>query len=475
MNDALSPTEVMINLAAALFLIPIAAGMFCKLPKLVMFGFLVVLFFFADSTYGELQTVNNLYSRGVGMYYFSLLNLALFVLGATALVKRLAHPQGPAVAPSVTKYFIAFVFLFSGHVVAGLMQGIELNVILGYNGILNVFNMMIFMYLVIMSFNSEKDIKQLLLFIIAAAALRAVFGGVRYAFMGGDTANPYRNFDGFDIKIYFFDIGDNFIAALAAFAIAWMLTSPQVRLSFLSRAVLLGLLALEIAVVALSYRRSGLLGLGLMFLFLLAQLPGKRKIFFAMVACVAISFAASIFFEQRLQFAGGGRDGILSSLLFDVAPSRGGIKDSRFYELYAAAQSVGSNWLFGLGTWGRFYGDSELLSYHDGNYTFVHSGFGHIILKAGVVGVIIFSCILGAIVRFYLRHRKSLVGYARMLADTGFAGMLFWFPTLLIGTPVIEYRTMQLIGLTLALPFVAVGMQAYQVRQYQYHYQHAAA
>ena len=44
----------------------------------------------------------------------------------------------------------------------------------------------------------------------------------------------------------------------------------------------------------------------------------------------------------------------------------------------------------------------------------------------------------------------------------GFAGFLFWIPTLLIGTRIIEFRTMLLIGLTLALPFVAVGMENYR-------------
>jgi hypothetical protein len=34
-------------------------------------------------------------------------------------------------------------------------------------------------------------------------------------------------------------------------------------------------------------------------------------------------------------------------------------------------------------------------------------------------------------------------------------------PTLLIGTPIIEFRTMLLIGLTLALPFVAVGLETH--------------
>jgi hypothetical protein len=34
------------------------------------------------------------------------------------------------------------------------------------------------------------------------------------------------------------------------------------------------------------------------------------------------------------------------------------------------------------------------------------------------------------------------------------AGLLFWLPTLLIGTPIIEFRSMLLIGMTLALVYL---------------------
>jgi hypothetical protein len=74
-----------------------------------------------------------------------------------------------------------------------------------------------------------------------------------------------------------------------------------------------------------------------------------------------------------------------------------------------------------------------------------------------------------------LKHRRTLAGNARLIADAGFAGFLFWIPTLLIGTPIIEFRTMLLIGLTLAMPFVAVGMHNYQVRHTLYRHLYAAA
>ncbi|RZI40185.1 O-antigen ligase domain-containing protein [Herbaspirillum sp. HC18] len=472
MTPALSPTEVTINLVGALFTIPIVFGIFIKAPKLVVFGFIGVLFCFSDSNWGQLESEATIYSRGAGMFYFSLLNLILMVSGVAALLKRLANPQAPQLAPPMAKYLAAFAFLLLGHVVVGLMQGIDLNVILGYAGVFNVLNMMVFMYLVIMAFENEKDTRKLLMMIIFLATARAIFGAVRYFMFDGDTANPYRNFEGLNIKIFFFDINDNFVASLGAFCAAWLLTAPEAKLSWFKRSLLLGFLLLEIAAVALSFRRTSLIGLGLMFVFLFLRLPGTRKVTFAVLAAVLLSVIATVFYEQRLQF--NSENSMLSSLIYDIAPDRG-IKGGRFYELYAAAQSMDGNWLFGRGTWGTFSGDRDLLSYHGNDFGFVHSGFGHMLLKTGIVGLLLFSAILVTYITFYLRHRKYLFGYARLIGDAGFAGFLFWIPTLLVGTPIIEFRTMMMLGLSLALPFIAVGIRNVQVRRYQYDPHYAVA
>jgi len=349
---------------------------------------------------------------------------------------------------------------------------VELNVILGYRGIFNVLNMMVFMYLVIMAFENEKDSQRLLMMIIALATARAIFGAVRYFIFDGDASNPYRNFEGLDIKIFFFDINDNFVASLGAFCAAWLLTAPEAKLGWFKRFLLLAFLALEVAAVALSFRRTSLIGLGLMFLFLFLRLPGTRKFAFAIIAAGLLAAVASVFYQHRLQFSS--EDSVLSSLIYDIAPDRG-IKDSRFYELYAAAQSMDGNWLFGRGTWGTFSGDRDRLSYHGDDFTFVHSGFGHMLLKTGIVGLLLFCGLLAAYVTFYLRHRTMLTGYTRLVGDAGFAGFLFWVPTLLVGTPIIEFRTMMMMGLVLAMPFIAVGIRNYQVRASLYNPHYAVA
>jgi len=472
MTPALTPAEVYTNLVAALFIIPVVFGIFIKAPKLIVLGFIGVLFGFSDSTWGQLETEASIYSRGSGMFYFSLLNLTLLTAGVAALLKRLANPHGMLLSTPMAKYVGAFMFLLFGHVVVGLMEGIELDVILGYRGIINVLNMLIFMYLIIFAFDKERDWQTLLFTIVGLAGVRAIFGGVRYFLFDGDTANPYRNFEGLDIKIFFFDISDNFVASIGAFCAAWLLTAPEIRLHWFKRMLLLAFLVLEIAAVALSFRRSSLIGLGLMFVFLFLRIPGGKKIIFALLAAGLLAAVASIFYEHRLQFAS--QDSILSSLIYDITPDRG-IKDGRFYELYAAAQSMEGNWLFGRGTWGSFIGDRDRLSYHGDDFSFVHSGFGHMVLKTGIVGLMLFCAMLYTYIAFYMRHRNQLIGMRRLIADCGFAGFLFWIPTLLIGTPIIEFRTMLLLGLTLAMPFIAVGGRYYPAPRHQIDSHYAAA
>lgn len=471
MNASLTPGEVTLSLLASLFIVPLVWGLFIRIPKLVVFGFLAVLFMFSDSTWGQLNAGGTIYSRGSGMFYFSLINLGLFAAGMAALLKRLADRGGPPLAPPLTRYFAIFSFLLFGHIVIGILVGIELPAILSYNGILNIMNMFVFMYLTIMAFDSEKDGQELMFAIVVLAAIRAIYGALRYFLMGGDPSNPYRNFEGMDVRIVFFDMGDNFIAAIGAFCAAWLLTAPEVRLSLLKRAVLFGLLMLQIAAVALSFRRSSLIGLALMFVFLFLRIPGQRKFFFALLAGGLLFMIATLFYQYRLQFAAD--EGLLASLIYDII-GEGDLRYGRFYELWLAVQSMEDHWLFGRGTWGTFRGDADALAFHT-DFGFVHSGFGHIVLKTGLVGLAVFCAMLGAFTLFYLRHRNALLGNARLMADAGFAGFLFWLPTLAIGTPIIEFRTMLLFGLTFALPLIAVGAQNRQVQTHYYQGAYAAA
>ena len=436
--------------------IPIIIIICIEKPKLAPLFFITVLFLFSDSTWGELNPVNTIYSRGSGLFNFSLLEIILLTSGFACLIRKLANPHHSRMAAPLSNYFFAIIVLLIMHILVGTYLRIDIFTILNGNGIINVLNMLIFMYMLIMAFNNEKDEKKILYLVIFLAGIRAAFGLIRYFMFEGDSANPYRNFEGLDTKILFFDISDNFVASLAAFWAAWILTSSNIKLSIIKRFSLYVFLGLEVAVVALSFRRSSLVGLALMFIFLLFRISGKQRFKFVLLGLCILSASAVILFHKRLQFSSTGN--LMTTLIYDMSPENA--STNRFYELTAAAKSVGENWLVGLGTWGTFTGDPDLLSYHkEKHFNFVHSGFGHLLLKSGLIGLLLFLGIIANYVKTYFKHWKSLSGNARLLSDAGFAGFLFWIPTLLIGTPIIEYRTMLLIGLVLAMPFVAINLK----------------
>ncbi len=451
-----APDPFLLLLAAVLSL-PIAIAVCLRAPMMVTLGFVTILCVFSSSTWGQLQEENTIYARGTGIFAFSILNLLLWTAAAAMLIRTktqewMIKTNGLNLQSPFPLFLAAFSFMLLGHLVLGLMSGIDAIAVFGYNGIINVLNMTLFALLILRTIDSEQHRHQLLLWLLGLAALRAAFGLVRYQFFGGDTANPYRNFEKLDLKLVYFDIADNYIAALAAFCIAWLLLMPGVRMSLHKRALLLGLFAMEIATVALSFRRSSLVGLGLMFAVLLWQLPWQRRILCGGVGIAAIMIGAATLMKERLQF-NTQRTGFLSSLLYDVGPRRA-TEVSRFYELEAAAKSLDGQWLFGLGSWGTFYGNEDALDYHFGKFDFVHSGFGHLVLKSGLVGLLMFIALLGACVLHYFRRRAAMRGNSALLADMSMAGLLFWSPTLLIGTPIIEFRSMLLIGMTLAMVYL---------------------
>src|SRR6476661_6759301 len=96
MNTPMDTTEVFSTLLIALLIIPVVLAVTLKAPKLVAYSFIVALCLFSYSSWGEIEIGNNLYSRGVGMFNFSLINLALFVAGIAVIMKKLAPSQGPS-------------------------------------------------------------------------------------------------------------------------------------------------------------------------------------------------------------------------------------------------------------------------------------------------------------------------------------------------------------------------------------------
>ena len=128
----------------------------------------------------------------------------------------------------------------------------------------------------------------------------------------------------------------------------------------------------------------------------------------------------------------------------------------RFVELYAAWLTLKHDWVLGLGAWGHYDGFrfSEL-AWHRGDFSWMHSGVLHVWLKFGVVGVAIVLAAAWLYVRFVWQQQRQVVPQLRGLVLLGAAGAVFFLPTLLIGTPLIEFRTMQLLAFCVALPYLA--------------------
>ena len=469
-TDVTAASDTFLVLLVAVIALPFLLAACWRQPASVTLGFVAILCVFSSSTWGQLQEENTLYARGTGLFYFSLINLLLWVAVAAAAMRQSTNHATVTTSAPFSRFLAAFAFLLLAHVVVGLVADKELTLIFSYNGILNILNLLLFSWLLFSTLTTQDNRQSLIKLFLILAGVRALFGVIRYQWFEGDSANPYRNFESLDMKLVFFDIGDNYIAALAAFCLAWLLLMPTVRIKLWQRIFMSGWLVIEIATVALSFRRSSLIGLALMILVLIWQLPWRRRIAVVAVSSFAMMTASATLLRERLQFNVNNQStGFLSSLLYDVGPDRA-TETSRFYELESAARSLEGNWWFGLGSWGSFYGNEDILDYHFGKFDFVHSGFGHVILKSGILGLTLFLGLLVTFIIHYLQRRKHLSGTSALLADAGFAGFLFWTPTLLIGTPIIEFRSMLLIGFTLALPYLhSLQSHSFNTRSQPHH------
>jgi O-Antigen ligase len=205
-----------------------------------------------------------------------------------------------------------------------------------------------------------------------------------------------------------------------------------------------------------SYRRTAWGGLAIaVVLFALCQpkqLRYKLLLGFAVLGLPALLYKA-------VQRSGENMHGasMLERLMPDIAANGElSFTTGRFSELYAAFLSFKESPVFGLGAWGRYDGSrfSEL-SWHHGDFGWMHSGLLHVALKSGLVGAGISVWVLVAVIRFVVRVKASMHVNELGIMMAGLAGLLFMLPNWLIGTPVIEYRTMQLMALTVALPYMA--------------------
>jgi hypothetical protein len=425
-------------------------------------AYFTLILYFPSASWGVVDAAagDNFYTRATGTFYFSAINLMLFGLVLQAFfARRFARPL--PVLHNLGVPALLFGIILVGNLVVGLsMRDVRWFQVIGYSGLLNVANFMFAFYVLVAVLREPRDLDRLVNLLLFCAVTRGLWGLVRFVALGGDPANFYENFQHLGVKLTFFDINDSLIATLAMFIAGWRLASGRCQ-GLGSKLGHWAIVLLELFIIVFSYRRIGWGGLVLAaLLFAFSQRPSLRWGLLASYVFIGLPGLAYKMTQRAGEAAKGGS--LLERMFPDVVS--GGhfnFTTGRFSELYAAWLSLKSNLVLGLGAWGRFDGFrfSEL-AWHRGDFSWMHSGMMHIMLKTGLFGAALVLATLWLYLRFVMRHRHSLPQEQRGVLLAGVAGVLFMLPTWAVGTPVIEFRTMQLLALCFALPYLAAAAAA---------------
>ena len=422
-------------------------------------AYLTMLLYLPNGTYGVINAAADIdfYNRATGTFYFSAINVMLFGLALQAFfARRMVLPL--PVAHNLRLPALAFLAIFAGNVlVAQFLREVHWTQVIGPAGLLNVFNFMLAFYVLTAALRNPRDLDRLVNLILFCAVTRGLWGLVRFAALGGDPANFYANVQHIDVRLTFFDINDSLIATLALFVVGWRLMTGQCS-SVGSKLFHWGIVALELFIIVFSYRRTAWGGMLLALLFFAFCRPVRQRWWLLVLSLSAgLPLLAYKLVQRSGNTAYGGS--LLERMLPDIVRNgQFNFTTGRFAELYAAWLSMKESPLWGLGTWGRYDGSrfSEL-AWHRGDFGWMHSGVLHIMLKSGLIGVAAVVLMAVLFVKFVARERHHLDERQRGVFYLGTAGLLFMLPNWLIGTPVIEFRTMQLMALCTALPFLAVA------------------
>jgi O-antigen ligase len=453
-------------IAMAVFAV-LALGLFIAYPKygaLVMFLAVLV---FVNTAYG-LQDADrggfSVYTKGGRYLPLPIIQFYLYgLLLATWFSNRFSGYR--PLQQSGGTWMLLFVVMFVAHFAVGLYEGEHWLLLSSQRGLVNVIHMIMVIYITVSVLRNEKDLSGLAKVFLAVVVYHGIYGLGRYLLFGGDPQNAYGNFGNLNIKITYWDINEGLIAAMAAFYFAWRLTREWNKLSIGTKWLFMACLAIELLVIVFSFRRSnwfGLLLVGTFFLYW--QPPAKRWIYLVIGGAVLLPSLLAVGTYRAQETLGRDDVTLIERLAPDSAKAKSLTdKKSRFFELYTAWLTVQKKPVFGVGTWGSFnVGGSEhiALSYHEGRYDFVHSGLGHVLLKSGFLGLILFLGMMVALWRYASRMRQYIPEKNLAVFESFRAGLLFFLPTLISGTPIAEFRTMIWLGLVLAIPVAIAKLYA---------------
>lgn len=416
----------------------------------------ILLFCIPNSSFGLLDPTadRNFYARGTGTFFFPAVNILLFGLAIQAFfARRFAQPL--PVRHNLGVPALLFGLLMLGNLVAfAAMPQVRWFQLLAPSGLLQVVNFMLAFYVLVSALRDPTDLRRFLNLLLVCVVARGLWGALRFAALGGDPANYYDNFQHLGVKLTFFDINDSLMAVMALFLVTWRLASGQLQ-GFWPRAGAWAVVALELFIIVFSYRRIAWGGLALVVVLLTFSLRGRWR--WGVLISFAVAGLPLIIYKMAARAGSKAGGSFLERALPDVV--QGGqfsFTTGRFAELYAAWLTIRHDWLVGLGAWGRYDGFRfSDLAWHRGDFSWMHSGVLHLTLKTGVVGLAIALAAVWLYAHFVWVQQRSASPADRGVLLLGGAGALFMLPAMLVGTTLIEFRTMQLFALCIALPYVA--------------------
>jgi hypothetical protein len=447
--------------AAVALLSIVGIGIGVARPRFLVYPYLMIFFWMNSTSYGSTAVfaVPGVYTRGSGLLLFSL--VLWYVLGAWCCARLSASFQRLAAPPcNLRPWFLGWLVLLAAHAAAGLASGVRLRESLAVSGFANIVWMAPLISLMLLSFRTREHASELARFILLAGLARALFGLVRWAALGGDPNNVYANMNAIHIKLTFFDINDSLLCAMAFTIAAVNLFQAGAGAGPRGWRMLewmtLGATAL---CIVLSYRRTAWIGFLLAAAIVTMRFPPRRRAQLLVLGLPVIGTAllyAAIRRLSQTKGAGGG----MSSLVFDMTSRRFGTESERVLELKLALSDFLAHLVTGIGSWGRYSGYQRIswqATSPDGGL-FLHSGVLHIALKTGLPGLVLFTGTALAFISLGRRALRVLPPEHLGLATAGVAGMAFMLPDMLVGTPVPQVRTMQMLAVCMALPYVAMAV-----------------
>jgi hypothetical protein len=474
------PFIVVLTMAAMLV---VGMGLGLIWPRFLVYPYLGVFFLMNSTNYGSLAmyATPGVYSRGSGLLFFPL--VLWYMLGAWCCARVAAsYQRAPGTFNTLRPWFWAWFLLLLGHVAVALFMGKKLSEALAPTGFSNIVWMAPLISLMLMSFRSREQVTELTRFILLAGLGRATFGLARWAVLGGDPNNVYANMNAIKIKLTFFDINDSLLCCVA-FSIA------AVHLFQLARterpkcwvAIEWMTLASTAMCIVLSYRRTAWIGFLLAFAIVMMRFPVRRRFHLIVMGLPAVGAALMYVMIKRFSQTKGATGG-LDSMFYDMESRRFGAESERVLELKLALADFLSNPVTGIGSWGRYTGYQRISwQANPEGGQFLHSGVLHVALKSGLLGLALFIGLAWAFISFARRALRELPPEYIGLGTAGVAGVAFMLPDILIGTPIPQVRTTQMLAICMALPYVAMAVskaaqtaqQASPVRRYGLNLVHA--